>query len=222
MTFTHEPFAFQPIERVTVDGKRRYITPDGFAYPSVTTILGDITSKGIQDWIDRVGPEEAEKRKTQGANRGTAVHAIYEDYVNNNLKEPNLYDPHTYSLFQSSVGYLNQSLTKVHNLEFAVYSDRLKTAGTGDGLVEWEGVRSILDYKTAFKPKKEEWITDYFIQEAVYAMCVWERIGLAVPQIVTFIVNDKDPEPQVFIKKTEDYIGQAIKIFKSYHDRHPD
>lgn len=215
MSFEHYPFEFQHIERVTIDGKRRYITPDGYAYPSVTTVLGERKSAGLQAWIDKVGVEEANKRKTQGANRGTALHNIYEDFLHNRL-DVQAHDPIAYNLFKNSEGWLRQGLTKIHNLEFPVWSDRLKTAGTCDNLCEWEGVRSVLDYKTAFKPKKEEWITDYFIQEAAYAMCIYERIDLKVPQIVTFVVNEQDPEPQVFVRKTEDYIGEVIDIFREY------
>jgi hypothetical protein len=220
MNFEHHPYQFEPIERVTIDGKRRYITPEGFAYPSVTTVLGERKSEGLKAWIASVGEEVANKRKTQGANRGTALHNIYECFLNNDLTVSD-HDPITYNLFKNSIGWLQQGLTKVHNLEFAVWSDRLQTAGTCDNLCEWEGVKSVLDYKTSFKPKKEEWVTDYFIQEATYAMCVYERIGLKVPQIVTFIVNEQDPEPQVFVRKTEDYIGEAIKIFKDYSRVNP-
>lgn len=216
--FIHQPFEFQQIERVTVEGKRRYKTPEGNIYPSVTTVLSDYKDDGLKKWIAKVGQTEANMRKTQGANRGTGIHAIYEDFVSNRL-DISKYDPITYSMFKESERYLREGMNLVHNLEFAVWSDRLQTAGTADSLCEWCGVTSILDYKTSGRPKKEEWITGYFIQETVYAMCVYERIGLKVPQIVTFMVNERDPEPQIFVKKTEDFILEAIKTFRDYQRR---
>ena len=129
------------------------------------------------------------------------------------------YDPITYSLWKSSEAFLQAGLSLVHNLEFATYSDRLRIAGTADLLCEWYGTRSILDYKTAYRPKREEWIQDYFLQCAIYAMCLYEQLGIKVPQIVVFIINETDPEPQIFVKRTEDYIGQAIKTVQDYHAR---
>ena len=216
--FIHHPFEFQKIERVTVDGQRRYITPEGRVYPSVTTILSDFQSEGLKSWIEKVGVEEANRRKVQGANRGTNLHLIYEDFVKNKLNIPS-YDPITYDLFVNSERYLREGISKVHNLEFPIWSDRLKTAGTADCLCEWQGVTSILDYKSSGKPKKEEWIKNYFLQETIYAMAVFERIKLKVPQIVTFIVNEQDPEPQIFVKKTADYIEEVIKLLSDYHRR---
>jgi ATP-dependent exoDNAse (exonuclease V) beta subunit len=214
--FTHQPYNFVELPRTEIDGQRHYITPEGNCYPSVTTILSSKKSEGLQQWIDSVGPEAANRRKTQGANRGTAVHSIYEDYVNNKLKA-NEHNPITLDLFRTSESYLREGLELVHNLEFQVYSDRLKTAGTADMLCRFRGQVSILDYKTSFKPKREEWIEDYFIQETAYAMMVYERVGLVVPQIVTFIINEVEPEPQIFVKPTSEYIDRTLKFFKNYH-----
>lgn len=217
--FEHFPYQFPQLERVDIDGRRHYLTPEGNAYPSVTTVLGDQKSQGLQDWINEVGEVEASKRKVQGANRGTLVHAIYEDFVNNQL-DITKYDPITYELFRSSERYLREGMGRVFNLEFRVYSDRLKTAGAGDNFCEWEGIPSVVDYKTSKRRKDEEWIVDYFLQETTYAMMIFERIEVKVPQIVTFLVNETDPEPQIFVKKTEDYIGETLKRFREYHRRY--
>lgn len=214
--FEHHPYEFVDLQRQDINGKRHYLTPDGNYYPSVTTVLSSKKDDGLQKWIDKVGPEAAERRKTQGANRGTAVHKIYEDFVNNTF-DPAEHDPITLELFRRSQSALTEGLERVHNLEFAVYSDRLKTAGTADLLCVFRGKVSILDYKTSFKPKKEEWISNYFIQETIYAMMVYERVGLKVPQIVTFIVNEEEPEPQVFVKETQEFIEPALKFFSDYH-----
>lgn len=218
LIFHHQPFQFPSIERKEVNGRRHYATSEGKVYPSVTTVLSGYKDEGLKQWIAKVGSDVANRKKIQGANRGTGIHTIYEDFVSNRL-DIQQHDPITYSLFKESERYLREGMNKVHNLEFAVWSDRLKTAGTADSLCEWCGITSILDYKTSGKPKKEEWIENYFIQETVYAMCVYERIGLKVPQIVTFLVNERDPEPQIFVKRTEDYILDAIRIFRDYHRR---
>lgn len=215
--FQHEPLDFPELEVTEIDGKRFYVTPAGKHYPSVTTILGSKPKPELDAWKNRIGHNEAQKYTTQSANRGTAVHKIYEDYVNNRL-DVKAYDPFTYSLFKQSVSYLEQGLSKVHNQEFCLYSDILKTAGRCDLLGEWYGVPSIIDYKTSKNNKKEEWILDYFIQLTIYAMMVYERIGKVIPQIVVFIVVENEPCLQIFVRQTKEFISLALKTFREYHE----
>ncbi len=214
--FIHEPYEFVELESTTgADGNRHYTTPEGNQYASVTTILGRKKNPALDEWRARVGALAADKHTKQSANRGTNVHAIYEDFVQNKLNIDN-YDPFTYSLFKSSVPILQGGLTKVHNLEFALYSDILKTAGRCDLLCEWFTEKAILDYKTSKRAKRKEWIEDYFIQTCLYAMMVYELIGVRVKKLVVFIVNETDPDPQVFVEDVKDWIQPAIKRVKDY------
>jgi len=84
MKFVHNnPYKIDKLKRVTVDGKRYYLTPEGKKYPSVTTVSSIYAKEGIKKWRKRVGEEEATKITTQAAVRGTAVHKMCEDYINN-------------------------------------------------------------------------------------------------------------------------------------------
>lgn len=214
--FLHEPYDFVDLVSETdQDGVRHYVTPEGNRYPSVTTVLGRKDKPELNAWRDRVGHVKADKHTLQSANRGTNVHAIYEDFVNNEFSIDK-YDPFTYNLFKSSVLYLEKGLTKVHNLEFALYSDILKVAGRSDLLCEWYGQKAILDYKTSKYAKKEAWIEDYFIQLCIYSMMVYELKKIEVKKLVVFIVNEQDPDPQIFVKDVKDWIKPAMKRVKDY------
>ena len=88
----------------------------------------------------------------------------------------------------------------------------MKAAGTADCIADWNGIPSIIDFKTSRKEKKEEWIENYFLQATTYALMFEERIGICIPQIVILIAVD-DQEPQVFIKHKLGYIDKVKAIF---------
>ena len=71
------------LSRIQENGKRFYLTPDGGKYPSITTVLGWFSRKGIMEWRKRVGEAEANKISTQASRSGTNVHQMAEDHLNN-------------------------------------------------------------------------------------------------------------------------------------------
>ena len=81
--FNHVGVELQPITATNKDGVRLYETPDGNKYPSITTVLSVRNKKGLMEWRKRVGEEEANKISRQAAGRGTAVHKLAEDYLDN-------------------------------------------------------------------------------------------------------------------------------------------
>ena len=64
------------IERKTTEAGRKYFTPEGKAYPSITTVLGALNKDGLLAWRKKVGEEEANKISRRAATRGTAVHKL--------------------------------------------------------------------------------------------------------------------------------------------------
>ena len=83
-SFKHKKlFDFKKLPYKTVDGRRMYESPSGIQLPSITSILGWFKKEGIKEWRERVGEEEANKISVQSSRRGTAVHQICEDYLNN-------------------------------------------------------------------------------------------------------------------------------------------
>lgn len=211
--FEHEFYTPFKLERVVIDGKRHYVTPEGGKYKSVTTILDEKLDKSsLIEWRKKVGEEEAKRISTQAANRGTAIHNIAEHYLLNNESYPTGSMPANIDTFKKLRPIIDERIGKLFGLEYFVYSDRLKTAGATDCIAEFDGVNSIIDFKTSKKLKKEEWIESYFLQATCYAMMVEERLPLVVPQIAIIIAVDHE-EPQVFVKLKSEYEKRVLELF---------
>ena len=208
--FLHrEGIEFEDLKTKNVDGKRHYNTPSGL-YPSVTTITSQVSKQAIKEWRKRIGPEEANKIVKKASNRGIRVHKICEDYINNveiNYKE---IEPINHFLFKQIKPILDIRLEEVLGVECALYSDYLRVAGRVDCVGIFDGKASIIDFKTASKRKRRDWIQNYFIQEAAYAVMFEERYKIPVSQLVTIIAVDSD-EPQLFIENRDDYIQEFIR-----------
>ena len=201
MEFIHEDrFEVHSIEAVTTESGRRYKIPNGDMYESVTTALGNQPGKkeGLMEWRRRVGEAEANRISRKAAGRGTAVHQIIEDYLNN-LEDP-IKDkmPDAVVMFKQLQPILNKSISKVYMQEAPLWSYKYKLAGRVDCVADIKGKLSVVDFKTSMKPKKREWVTDYFLQTAAYSHMIGEMYGETVEQTVIFIaVEDRDP--QIFV-----------------------
>lgn len=207
-----------PIELTTetIDGKRHYVLPDGLhKFKSVTTILGEKTDKSaITAWQNRVGIEQATKITTQAARRGTAVHSIAEKYI---LNEDNIYGdkpmPANISSFKPIQSVLDDHVDDIYGVELALYSKTLKCAGRTDLVAHYDGVPSIIDFKTSRKLKKEEWIENYFLQSTVYSMMFESLYQIEIPRIAIIITVDDEIKPQVFVKDRMQYVDRVLEIF---------
>ena len=197
-----------------VDGKRVYVTPEGKRYPSVTTVSGCKKKKKILEWRKKVGEETANRISTRASNRGNLFHDCAEKYLRNqSIKK---FDPLTYELFKSVEMDLDR-IDNIHLLEAPLYSDFLRLAGRVDCIAEFDGVLSVIDFKTSSKKKEESWIEDYFVQETAYAGMYYERYKKKVEQIVT-IIAVQDGEPQVFVKENiQHYFTLLEEYIKTYH-----
>lgn len=207
------------LTRKTTEEGRRYFTPDGNAYPSITTVLGVLSKEGIIAWRQRVGEEEANKISRQAATRGTAVHKLAEDYLDNLPDWSKGAMPANLASFNDLRKILDERLNNIYFQEEFLYSDRLKCAGQVDCIAEFDGQLSIVDFKTSRKPKKEEWITSYFIQASFYAAAFYERTGIPIKQGVILITVDGN-EPQVFKVNTYDYLEHFLSVRKKYKEMH--
>ena len=210
------------LETETINGKRFYKTPEGLLYPSVTTITGQHGKDKIIEWRRRVGEEEANRISTKASNRGTKVHKICENYLNNeedyartNPAHIHKTMPDTIAMFKSLQPLLDEHVNNIHALEIPLYSHHLKVAGRVDCIAEYDGKLSIIDFKTSGKLKEESWIKGYFMQCSAYAVMYEERTGIPVSQIVIMIAVDSE-YPQVFIKKRNDYIKDFISYREAY------
>jgi len=206
------------LKSVTADGSRKYTTPEGKVYPSVTTILSHSTDKSfLFEWRKRVGEEEANKIVKKSSGRGTKLHSICEKYLLNELNDMKIrmMMPDIKDFFLQLRPHIDKNVGNVYGLEQALYSDRLRMAGRTDCIAEWDGKLSIVDYKNSIKEKKEDWIQNYFIQCTAYAEMFEERTGLPIEQIVVAIANEEGT-PQIFIREKCNYVSKLNEYIGNY------
>jgi genome maintenance exonuclease 1 len=168
-------FNYEPIPRVTIDGKRFYATPDGNKLPSVTTILDRTKSEesraALHNWRRAVGAERAQAITTEAASRGTRMHTYLEHYVKNGeLKDKgsNPFGWASHAMAETVIEHGLKNVQEFWGVEIPLYFPKLY-AGTTDGAGIHMNEEAILDYKQTNKPKKREWIDDYFLQLCAYA-----------------------------------------------------
>ena len=168
-------FNYTPLSRESVDGKRHYCLPDGSKVPSVTTIL-DRTKpaearEALAAWRKAVGEQKAQQITTEAANRGTRMHAYLEHYILQEDMKPLPSNPFAHPSWFMAAEVILKGLTNVDEFwgsEVPLYYSGLY-AGTTDCIGVWKGRPAILDFKQSNKPKKREYIEDYFLQLAAYA-----------------------------------------------------
>lgn len=213
-----------PVEMntVTIDGKRYYVTPQGNRYPSITTVIGSNAKKqaGLAKWRARIGKSKAQAKSTNSATRGTRYHKLVEDYINNQLDKTKYHDmPLPWFMFNKSQKVLDR-INNIYLQEAALYSDVLKLAGRVDCIAEFDGVLSIIDFKTSAEKKREEYLMDYYVQECGYACMLQELYGITVQQLVT-IVATEEGEPQVsVVKPKKEYLILLQEYIQEYQNKH--
>ena len=167
-------FNYPKSSRSIEDGYRKYLLGEN-KLPSVTTILGATKSEeekaALANWKERVGIKEANRIKTEASSRGTSMHSYIEDYLRGRINE---------SFFESNEQYKNMAkeiiqkgiagrLNEVYGMEETLYYPD-QYAGTADMIAVYEGRDVIVDFKQANKPKKTDYIQDYFLQLGAYTL----------------------------------------------------
>jgi len=212
-TFIHHDLP--KLERDTSpDGTRVYKTPSGRAYPSVTTVTGLNTAKGIYEWRRRVGEAEANRVSARASSRGTRIHTLCEHFLLGKNTEPDIFDAEMFT----SMKYWLQDIDNIHCLETPLYSDFLEVAGTVDCIAEFQGKLSVIDFKTSSKPKDRDDIHSYFMQTAAYAVAFEERTGIPIGRLVIIMGVDND-DPRLFIEKRDNWIGGFRKLRLEYKNK---
>ena len=207
------------LETTNEDGKRFYLTPNGVRYPSMTTVLQLLSAKGIAAWKARVGEEEAQKVLTRASRRGTLIHKLCEDYVNNDPIDTKSIMPSDLDNFNVLKAEMDQKMGKVYGQEVALYSEHLELAGRVDCIAEWDGKLSIIDYKTSRKVKKRKNIRNYFMQAAGYAVMFEERFGIPIQQLVILMAVDHEPDAQVSIEQRDSHIGALMDVREEFRQK---
>ena len=221
MIFTHTPPIndLPPLKAKNVDGKRFYEHLETKeAYPSITSVLSIRQKEGLLKWRKNVGEEVANHVMVQAANRGTAVHNMVEDYLNNvDLEQVDKYKKQFLPRMMFNV--LKPELSKINNIrlqEAQMFSSDYTVAGRCDCVAEYDGVLSIIDFKTSTKEKNEDWIENYFIQGAAYSEMYKEHFGEEVTQVVILITTEEGTT-QVFTKNKVDYLPKLKEAVEDFY-----
>ena len=217
MEFIHEDrFEVHSIEAITTESGRRYKVPNGEMLESITTALGNQPGKkeGLMKWRRRVGDAEANRISRKAAGRGTAVHSIIEDYLNNTEDPCKDRMPDAVVMFKQLQPILNKSISKVYMQEAPLWTYKYRLAGRVDCVADIKGKLTVVDFKTSMRLKKREWVTDYFLQTAAYIHMIEEMYGETVDQTVIFIAVE-DNDPQIFVGDpktdiTHEFFAQRI------------
>jgi len=214
-------YPFQPrllenkaLERISENGNRYYVTPQTKKYISVTTALNVLSSKGIEEWRQRVGEEYADGFTKYRAKYGSELHNVCEKYLFG--KDVSDMMPTILANFKPIKEILDNHVTTLYGIELPLYSDELRAAGTADLICLFDKKLTVLDFKSGSRPKKEEHIQNYFIQAGSYAVMVEELYNMEVEQIVILVSPDA-PQPQLFIKDANLWKRRARNFFKLYH-----
>jgi len=206
---------YDDLDAQILDNKRIYNTPDG-DFPSVTSVLSILNEEAIAKWRERVGEEEANRVSGRAASRGTKVHSIIEDYLDG--KDTTEYLPHIRQSLANVQPILDNRIGRIFGIEVPLYSRHLGLAGRCDCIGEFDGVVSILDWKTSRYPKKKEKISNYFCQMAAYAIMFEERTGMPVTNLA--VVMDVDGhEPLVFKEHRDNWTEMLHNTIKEYNSR---
>lgn len=221
MTLLTQKYNYTPISRESIEGRRLYATPDGSKVPSVTTILDKTKPiekiQALQNWKKRVGEEKAQAIVTEAAGRGTRMHKYLEDYITHGvLNDPgsNPYSKQSHAMARHIISEGLKNVNEVWGVEVPLYFPGLY-AGTTDGCGLHLNEESILDYKQTNKPKKQEWIEDYYLQLTAYALAHNEVHGTNIrkgvvlmcvsPKLNEQLIMTEEPKYQEFILKPEEF-----------------
>jgi genome maintenance exonuclease 1 len=205
------------LEATTTDSGRRYTTPDGQMYPSITTVLSSYNKKALFEWRARVGEEEANRVARRASGRGTKLHSTVEKYLLNEMSslQMHMMMPDTKELFLKLKPFLDEHVNNIYGIEQALYSHKLRLAGRCDCIGEWDGKVSIIDWKTASRTKEKEQIANYFMQASAYAEMFEEITSIEINQIVVAIAVEDDP-PQIFIEDKSKYLPELHNYIGKY------
>lgn len=218
----NSPYPYKELKRKSVNGKRLYENPYGDPVPSVTTILDKTKPKekrqALANWKKRVGEEKAQQITTEAANVGTIMHNILEHWVKNeeytgdNLLQAKM-------MAEKVKENVEPDLNEVWGSEVNLCAANLY-AGTTDLVGVWKGKPTIMDFKQTNKPKKREWIDDYFLQGAAYALAHNEMFETKIENIAIFMCSREcnfqlfEVEGKEFYEWTEKW-GERLAEFYS-------
>lgn len=213
---------YKELETQTINNQRWYITPENNKYPSITTILGITMSKEKQerlnDWRLMLGSKKAAKETKRCADRGTAVHEMAEHYLKNVEDPIGKHIPEHSKMFNQIKVYLNK-INNIRALEVPLYSDTLRLAGRVDCIGEYNGILSVIDFKTSNNNKDDKMVYDYKLQATAYALMYHEMFDVQIDNIVILIAVEKGLMPIIFKDSVDEYIEPLVERINTFYNK---
>ena len=186
-------FNYPKLERIDTEIGRHYRDSNNNLVPSVTTVLSTTSDNkgGIEKWRKRVGEIEADRIMKQSTEIGTVVHEAIEKFLGKNDWD-HFQDTSDQIMARKMtskfVDFGLNKISQVWGLEVGLILDNLY-AGTADCVGIYDNVPSLIDFKTARRIKKREWIEDYFLQGCAYANAHNVMFDTDIKQIVILMVD---------------------------------
>ena len=216
-------FNYPSSVRALYNGKRLYDV-NNEKLPSVTTILNETQSEekkaSLQAWKDRVGHKQAELISKEATNRGSSMHDYLEKFLLGKLNLDLLGDNTRERLMADQIieNGLRNKLDEIWGCEATLYYPG-KYAGAADCIGVYENKETIIDFKQSNKPKKDEWIEDYYLQCAAYSLAHNVVYGSNITQAVILLCT-KDNVFQRFIvdgERLKEYQNKFLEKVEQFY-----
>ena len=215
--FTHKSVSFEKPIQVIKNNFKNYIIPIDKYFPSITTILNktksDDARENLKIWYERE-KEAADHIVALSQIYGLKTHKAIEKTLHNKI--PNL-SSEMVSLHYNNLFKYIKKIDNITGIELPVYSEKLGIGGTVDCVAEYQGVMSVIDYKTKRKPQKESYLEDPFIQATFYSMAYTELTKIPISQIV-ILVSDEHGGSEEFIKNPIHYKDKLLERIEMYKE----
>ena len=222
--FKHIELNLPQLERETIDGVRYYKVPDEdqlLKLVSITSVTSHINREIFDNWRKKIGEDEAQKITKAATSRGTDMHSLVENYLDN--KDLPSVPPLPDFLFKIAKTELKR-IDNIYALEGSLYSKQLGIAGTVDCIAEYDGELAVIDFKTSKKPKPRKWIEHYFVQCMAYGCMLYELTGISVKKLVIIMAcengecvvyeeRDKSKYIKLLSKYIRKFVGDKLEIY---------
>ena len=225
MSLIIEKYKYERLKRVEVNGKRKYAAPGSPPVASVTTILDATKDKThLIAWKKRVGEQKAQQIVTEAAGVGTRMHKYLEDYIEFGDWPTPGSNPYAQQAHQMATQIKEHALTDVDEIwgsEVNLYMPNMY-AGTTDLVGQYKGNPCIMDFKQTNKPKKLEWVVDYFLQLVAYAEAHNEIYGTNIREGHVFMCS-RDLQYQQFDIWPDEYDEWRNEWYErvyTYYEKH--
>ena len=225
MSLVIEKYKYERLQRVEVDGKRRYAAPGHPPVASVTTILDGTKDKThLIQWRKRVGEKKAQEIVTEAAGVGTRMHKYLEDYIDTGEWPDPGSNPYAQQAHMMATQIKEKAMVDVDEIwgsEVPLYVPGIY-AGTTDLVGVYKGQPCIMDFKQTNKPKKLEWVEDYFLQLTAYAIAHNEVHGTDIREGHVFMCSRAGEYQQfdIWPHEFDDWKEEWWKRVYAYYEKH--